>query len=171
MRPGCCANDVKGITNTGYPVAHGLVHRIFECRCAAFHGHNFRTQNFHTEDIRCLSSNIFFTHKYFAFHAEERCNRCRRHTMLSRAGFRNDFFLPHPAGKQCLPQRIVYFVRAGMIQIFPFQINFSPAQYFCHMVGKIKWSFASGILFLIIDKFFLKRFIFFCGVISFFQID
>ena len=42
--------------------------------------------------------------------------------MLTRARFGNNAFFTHPQRKQTLPQRVIYFVRARVQQIFPLQI-------------------------------------------------
>ncbi len=48
--------------------------------------------------------------------------------MLPCAGLCNDALLAHAAGKQALTKRIVDLVRAGVQQVFPFQINLRAAQ-------------------------------------------
>jgi hypothetical protein len=48
--------------------------------------------------------------------------------MLTRTRFRDYSRFPQPPGKQGLAQSIVYLVRARMVQIFTFKIDFrSPA--------------------------------------------
>ena len=42
--------------------------------------------------------------------------------MLTGSGLGEDFGLAHPFGEQHLPDGIVYFVGAGVVQVFAFQI-------------------------------------------------
>ena len=127
MRARRCADYVKCVENAGYPVAHGFVHGVFERSRAAGHRNNLGAQYLHSENVRRLAADVFFAHEYTALHAEKRRHCCRGYTMLAGAGFGNDFFLPHAARQKRLPQRIINFVGAGMIEVFPFEINFSAA--------------------------------------------
>ncbi len=145
VRPGGGADDVKSIAHTAHPVAHGFIHCVFKRGRAAFNRHDFRAQNFHAKNIGSLAADVFFAHEYFAFHAEKRRDGGCRHAMLSCAGFGNDFLFAHSAGQKRLSQRIVDFMRTGMIQILALEINFCAAQGFGQSLGIIKWCRAAGI--------------------------
>jgi hypothetical protein len=50
------------------------------------------------------------------------------HPVLPRPGFGHNAALAHALGQHGLAQRIVDFVRPGVGQIFPLDVDFSPAQ-------------------------------------------
>ena len=58
--------------------------------------------------------------------------------MLAGAGFGNHAALAHPQGQQGLPERVVDFVGAGVIQIFALQINLCPADVLAQPLGMIQ---------------------------------
>ncbi|MNI80109.1 hypothetical protein D3C73_1366090 [compost metagenome] len=66
--------------------------------------------------------------------------------MLTSSGLRNDPLRSHPLGEQNLPQHVVDFVRAGMVQILALQINFGSAQLRCQMLSVGQRIFSADIL-------------------------
>ena len=106
---------MAGAWIAGQAQAQGLVHGVLE-GCGAGGDRSYRgTQQFHAEDIHRLAVNILHPHEDLALHPQKRRYSGRGHTVLASPCFRDDFFLAHPACKQCLTQRVVYFVRTGMI--------------------------------------------------------
>ncbi len=58
--------------------------------------------------------------------------------MLASAGFGDDARLAHAPREQDLPEAIVDLVRAGVIEVFAFEINLRAAQMRGETLGKIK---------------------------------
>ena len=46
--------------------------------------------------------------------------------MLTRPGLSNDPLLSHLSGQKCLAKRIVDFMRSGMSQVFPLEVDLRP---------------------------------------------
>ncbi len=66
--------------------------------------------------------------------------------MLARAGFRDDPLFAHAPRQQNLAQRVVDFVRAGVQQIFAFEIDAGAAAVFGQTLGQKERSGAAGII-------------------------
>ena len=96
------------------------------------------SQQTHFVYIQCLALDIFFSHKYFAFHSHQSCSCGRCHTMLACSGLCNHTGLTHFLCQQHLSQHIVDFMSTGMVQIFTFQINLCSTQILCHFLCKIQ---------------------------------
>ena len=76
--------------------------------------------------------------------------------MLAGAGFGDDARLAHAAGQKDLAHGVVDFVRAGVKQVFAFEINFWPAQFPRQPFRKIKRRGPAAKLAQIISQFLLK---------------
>ena len=74
-------------------------------------------EQLHAHDVERLAAHVLGAHVDAALEAEQRAGGGRRHAVLSGAGLGDDPALPHPPGEQCLPQRVVDFVRARVGQI------------------------------------------------------
>ena len=103
------------------------------------------SEEFHTIDIQRLSVGIFFSHKNFTFHTEERCCRCGSHTVLSGTGLCDQAGLAHLLGKQCLSQGIIDLMGTGMVQILSLEIDLRAAQILGHLLRIIQQRGATGI--------------------------
>ncbi len=117
------ADDVEGVFHIRHPVAHGLVQGIFQRLAAAFDRNHGRAQQFHAIDIGALAFDIFRAHVDHTLQPVTGADGGRRHAMLPCACFGNDTRLAHALGKHGLPDHVVDFVSAGMVQIFAFQEN------------------------------------------------
>ena len=58
--------------------------------------------------------------------------------MLADARFGDDPLLAHPPSQQGLAERVVDLVRAGMVQVFAFQIDLRPAALLAEPLGMIQ---------------------------------
>ena len=85
--------------------------------------------------------------------------------MLTRAGFGDDAFFTHAAGKQCLTDGVVYLVRASMVQVFAFQPDLRSAQMLGQSRGMVNGAGATDVVFQIAVELFPKqRVVFRCFV-------
>ena len=66
---------------------------------------------------------------------------CRgsRNAMLASSRFRNDTVLSHPHRQQSLAERVIDFVRTGMIQVFAFEPDLGAATVLGKAAGEIQW--------------------------------
>jgi hypothetical protein len=58
--------------------------------------------------------------------------------VLAGAGFGDDAGFTHALGQQSLTDGVIHLVRAGMIQVFPLQINLRAAQVLAPTLGMVK---------------------------------
>src|SRR3989338_4192605 len=65
--------------------------------------------------------------------------------MLSCAGLSDEAALAHAQRQQRLPQAIVDLMRAGVEQIFPFEIDAQPPKRLAEPLGWIEWSRTPGV--------------------------
>ena len=121
-------DDVERIVHARHPFAHGFVHRVLQSTAAAVDADDIRAKQLHTEHVGHLTLDIVRPHVHVASHAETCGDGGRSHTVLTRAGFGNHAFFAHAAGKQCLTDGVVDFVRAGVVQIFTLQPDLCAAQ-------------------------------------------
>ena len=117
------ADDVESVVNIGYPVTHGFVQRVFEGLAARLHRHHRGTQELHAVDIRALTFHIFAAHINHALQAVTCTNGGGGHAVLSCAGLCNHTGFAHAFGQHGLANGVVDLVRAGVIQVFTFQVN------------------------------------------------
>ena len=123
MRPDDGADHVVRRLDVRHPVAERLVDRVLERARPGRDRHNGRPQQLHAEDVEGLAMRVFFSHVDDAFLAEQRGGRCRRDPVLPRARLRDDPLLAHPPRQQALPEHVVDFVRAGVREVFAFEID------------------------------------------------
>src|SRR4029077_3845069 len=74
----------------------------------------------------------------FAIASKARGHGSSRDAMLPRSGLRGDARFVHPDRKQRLTERVVNLVRAGMAEVFAFQINLRAAKTLAQIRGKIE---------------------------------
>ena len=98
VRPGHCADNVKGVIDIGYPVAHGFIHSVFQRARARRYRNDLRAQQLHSINIERLTVDILLTHKHLAFQTKTRGNGCGGNAMLARTGFRDDALFTHMFG-------------------------------------------------------------------------
>ncbi len=123
MRPNHRTDDVVRVNRVVNPVAHGLVGGIFQGLIATEGRNHFRSEHLHLFHVRRLALHINGPHVNNTFQTHQRANRCGCQTVLSGAGFSNNPMFAQFFCDQNLANRVVYFVRSGMVQILAFQIN------------------------------------------------
>ena len=116
------------IFHVGYPVTNCLIDGIFERFTATFYGAHLGTEQLHAVDVRLLPGNVHATHVDDAFQPQQRAGGGGAHAMLPGSRLGNDARFAHTLGQQRLTQRIIDFVRAGVVQIFPLKVDLRPAQ-------------------------------------------
>ncbi len=82
--------------------------------------------------------NVFISHEDLALHPHEGGDGGGGHPVLSGAGLGDDPFLPHPPRQQPLADGVVHLVRAGMVQVFPLQVNLGPPQLAGELFGEVE---------------------------------
>ena len=127
MRPDHRTDDVKGVADVRHPVTDGLVGRVFQGAGAARHGDDLGPQQLHAEHVQRLPPHVFLAHVDDASEAEQRRRRRRGDAVLARAGLGDDALLAHAFGEQCLPDGVVDFVRARVVEVFAFEVNLRAA--------------------------------------------
>ena len=138
MRAERGAEDVMRRAHVRDPIAHRFVDRFFQRRLAGGDGDDFRAQKTHPRNVERLAFHIDRAHVDDAFAAEPRGHRGGRDAVLAGAGFGDDPLLAHAPREQDLAERVVDFVRAGVEQVFAFQINFRAAELLRQALGEIK---------------------------------
>src|SRR4029077_9806705 len=74
----------------------------------------------------------------FAIASKARGHGSSRDAMLPRSGLRGDARFVHPDRKQRLAERVIHLMRAGMAEVFAFQINFRAAEALAQIRGEIE---------------------------------
>ena len=169
VRPGDRADDVERVGDIGDPVAQRLVHGVFERMGTGGDGNNFRPQHLHAEHVGLLPLDIDCAHVNNAFQPKARADRGCRNAMLARTGFRDDAGFAHAHSQQNLAHHIIDFMRAGMVELIPLQIDLGATQMLGEPLGKIKRAGATDIMGQIAAHLFLKRRIDLDLVIGLFQ--
>ena len=117
VRPRRRADDVEGVADVRDPVAHGLVHGLFQRRATVGDGPHLGPQQLHAEHIGGLTLDVGGAHIDDAGQAEAGADGGGRHPVLAGAGLGDDAGLAHAAGQQDLAHAVVDLVRAGVIQL------------------------------------------------------
>ena len=127
MRARHRADDVEGIIDVGYPIAHRLIERILKGLRAGLHRHHARAEQFHAVDVLHLADGILRSHVDHALHAVARRDRRGGHAVHAGAGLGDHARLAHPAGEHRLADGVVDLVRAGMVEILALEIDLRAA--------------------------------------------
>jgi hypothetical protein len=83
---------------------------------------------YHPEYVESLPPHILGAHINDAFESRKSANGRCRHAVLSRSCFGDYPLLAHSPRQQNLAQRIVYLVRAGVIEVLALQVYLRSAQ-------------------------------------------
>ena len=128
MRAQRRAQQVMGGRNVGDPVAHGFADGVFQSAAAVGYGDDLGAQQAHAEDIETLPAHVFLAHVHRAIEAEQRADGGRGDAVLTRAGLGDNAPLPHAPGEQSLAEAVVDLVRAGVQQVFAFDVDLRAAE-------------------------------------------
>ena len=146
MRAENRAEQIMGVGNVRHPVTHRLINSVLKSSAAQIYRSDIRAQQPHPENIQGLAAHILRPHVDFALHSEQGGHRRGRHAVLPCAGLGNDSGFSHAPGQENLTDRIVDFVRACVGQVFPLEIDASPAEIRSDPASKREWSRPSGII-------------------------
>ena len=123
MRTERTAEQVVSVGNVRNPIAQRFINRVFQSARAGIYLADSRAEQLHAKDIQGLPPHILRPHVNDTFETEQRTYRCGRDAMLARTGFGDDPTLAHASRQENLSERVVYFMRAGMKQVFALEIN------------------------------------------------
>ena len=137
MHPRGGAEEIKGLANIGHPVANRFVDRILERFRAGCDRTHFRAEQLHPEDVERLPGDIDLAHVDDAIESEQRAGGRRSHAVLTGAGFGDDPLLAHSFRQQCLAERVVDLVGAGVGEILTLQIDARAAGRISEIAGEI----------------------------------
>ena len=165
MRADDRTEEEIGAAHVRYPITETGVDCVFQCARAGVDRDYFRPHELHPEDVKRLAFDVLFAHVDFAFHVEFCCDGGGCNAVLSCPGFGDDALFAHPACEQDLPDGTVDFVRAGMVQVFAFQIYFRAAEGVCQAFGVVEWVRSADIFAEVCLKFVLKIGVGFQGVV------
>jgi hypothetical protein len=110
MWAGNRANQVVSAINRGDPVAHRVVHGVFQSLRPRLHSYYLGAQQAHARDVECLSLGVDLPHVDGAVESEQRGRSCGRDPVLTRSGFRDHPRLAHAPRQQRLAEHIVDLV-------------------------------------------------------------
>ena len=127
MRAERGADDVMRVLHAGDPVAHGFIHRLLERGLPGGDGADFRTHQAHPGDVERLPFHIHLAHVNDALHPEAGAHRGGGDAVLTGSRFCDDARFPEALREYDLAEGVVDLVRAGVEQVFAFQINFRAA--------------------------------------------
>ena len=96
-----------------------LTHRCSRARLSAHEAH--------AEDVQLLALHVLRPHVDNALQAEARADCRRRDAMLACPSLCNDALLAHAPAEQRLPEAVVDFVRAGVVEVFALEVDLGAA--------------------------------------------
>ena len=123
MRSHGRTDEIERVVGAGTPISQRFVHGVGERAAAGFRGAHFGTEHAHAFDIDMLALDVDGSHEDDALHAHERTRGGGGHSVLAGTGLGYDAALAHVACNENLSNGIVDLVRAGVIEVFAFQIQ------------------------------------------------
>ena len=123
MGPKHASEEVVSVGNVSHPIAQRFIYRIFKCARAGINFAHFGAKQFHAKDVERLALHVGRSHVDDAFEIKQRADCRHRHAVLAGARLCNHAPLAHALGQECLTKSIVYFVRAGVCEIFALEID------------------------------------------------
>lgn len=129
MRPDRRTDEVKE-RRVGAERGQSGVDRLFERPLPLFHRNHIRAQRPHAQHVRRLAADVHRSHVYVAFHAHQRGYGRRGDAVHPSSRLRDELLFPHAPGQQRLPDAVVYFMRARVVEVFAFEENAHAARLF-----------------------------------------
>ena len=154
------SHDVVSILDTCYPSTEGSIYSVLKHARTICHAKYLGTKQFHTENVKRLTFNIFLTHIDCTVHVEKGCGCCCCNTVLTCTSFGDDFLLAHTFGKQNLTKGIVNLVGTCVVKVLTFKINLCPTNMISQTFSVVKRRLTSHIVFEEIIQFRLETWIF-----------
>jgi hypothetical protein len=152
--------------NVGDPIPHGFTDGVFQGAAAGSNADDFGAEQAHAEDVQALAAHVFFAHINRAIETEEGADAGGGNTVLTGSGFGDDAVFIHAAGEQGLAETVVDFVRAGVEQVFPLEINARTAELLREALGVVERSGATGIGVQQVIEFLLERLVLASGEVG-----
>ena len=122
------AKQIEGRFDIRHPIAHRFIDGVLERPAAAFNRDDLGAEQLHAEDVGPLPADIDAAHVDVTLQAKQSHRSGCADAVLAGARLSDDAALAHPIRQQALPQRIVDLVRAGMRQVFTFEIDLRAAK-------------------------------------------
>ena len=114
MRAGDAADDVVGVVDVGYPIAHGFVHGVLEGAGTGMHRRYLGAQELHAVDVDALAFDVLGAHVDAAGQTQAGGYGGGGDAVLAGAGFRDHSGLAHALCQHRLADGVVDLVGAGM---------------------------------------------------------
>src|SRR4051812_21496351 len=168
MRADDRAENVVSGCNTCHPITHRFIDRVAQRARAARDWPNFGAKQLHAEHVRRLTANILFAHVNDAVQTEVGTGGGGCNAVLPGARLCDYAFLAHADREQRLTDRVVDFVRAGVVKILALQPDLSAAALFTQPLREIKRRRTSNVVLqqrgqLGLKRGVLTRAVIFCG--------
>ena len=128
MGTGSCSDTVNSIL-IFFRVRHkGGINSFLERPETETDRNDVCAEHLHTGDVRSLFCYVDLAHVDITFKTEISGSCRQRHAMLAGSGLGDQFLLAHVFGKQAFTHAVIELMGAGMVQIFPFQVDLGPSQ-------------------------------------------
>ena len=127
-----------GVADIGHPVTHRLVDRILEGRLSGGDADHLGAEEAHSGDIQGLTLHVDRSHVDPAGKSEARGGRGRRHAVLTRPRLGYDPLLAHAACEEDLTEGIVNFMRSGVEEVFPLEVDLRAAEFLSQAFREIE---------------------------------
>ncbi|MNJ48047.1 hypothetical protein D3C77_432280 [compost metagenome] len=135
MRADHRTDGVDVIVRVLQVLLEGAVHRFLERRRAAGHRHQLAAEDLHLGDVGVFFLDVHLAHVNLAGNSHQRAGGGQGHAVLAGAGFGDDLGLAHELGQQRFAQAVVDLVRAGVVEVFAFQVDLRAAELFRQAPG------------------------------------
>src|SRR3954454_11410273 len=150
------AENVVRSSNARHPIAHRFIDGVAQRARAARDWPHFGAKQLHAEHVRRLTANILFAHVNDAVQTEVGTGGGGCNAVLPGARLCDYAFLAHTDREQRLTDRVVDFVRAGVVQVFALEPDLSPTALFTQPLREIEGRGTANVMFEQLRKFSLK---------------
>ena len=133
------------------------IHRILERLRSASDWDDGSSQEFNFLHIGSLFGDIYSSHEDLTRHSKEGTRSGKCYTMLPSSGLGDDLSFPHLFGNQDLTDTVIDLMGSGMIEVFPFEINFCSADHVAEIFRIKDRRGSADIVFVIVIQFIFER--------------
>ena len=159
-----------GVINTTGPLPHGLADRVLQGGGSGGDRDNLRSQQTHPVYVQGLPPGVL-PHEHHARHPHEGGSGGGGHAVLSGAGLGDEPGFSHLFRQQRLAQYVVDLMGAGVVQIFPLEVDFCTTQVAGHLFRIVEAGGTARVLVQQSGEFPVEVRIAFIEVIGFFQLN
>src|SRR6185436_2201119 len=117
------AEQVIGVGDICDPIAQRFVNCVFESSRAGVYFTNFRAEQLHAKNVQLLTTHVFGAHVDHTIESKQRADSRGCDAVLTRARLGDDALLVHATSEQDLANRVVDLMRAGVQEIFAFEVD------------------------------------------------